>query len=65
MSIFSSQNRRKWLKALKWTAIVAGSLVALLLFAVTVAVSYLTPERLTPIVNRYASEYLLDRKSVV
>ena len=46
MSIFSSQNRRKWLKALKWTAIVAGSLVALLLFAVTVAVSYLTPERL-------------------
>lgn len=59
MSIFSSQNRRKWLKALKWTAIVAGSLVALLLFAVTVAVSYLTPERLTPIVNRYASEYLL------
>lgn len=53
------QKRRPfWRKALKWvcaTAIIATALITLLL---GVVLFYLTPERLTPLVNKYAGNYL-------
>ncbi|MCM1028355.1 MAG: AsmA family protein [Pseudoflavonifractor sp.] len=46
-------------KLLKALAISAVALVLLLLLAISVLVTILTPQRLTPMVNRYATEYLL------
>ena len=47
-----------WKKILKRTGIAVGAVVLLLAAIITVALMYLTPARLTPLVNRYASEYL-------
>lgn len=47
-----------WRRILKWFGITALSILGLLLAALTVALWYLTPERLTPLVNRIASAEL-------
>ena len=52
------RRRPLWLRALKWTGITAGVLVALFLIVCTLIVWILTPGKLTPIVERQASEYL-------
>lgn len=53
------KRRPLWRRVLKYTAVTVGSLIALLLIAITVALWYLTPDRLTPIVNDIASEALM------
>lgn len=52
------KRRPLWRRILKWTSITIGSVLLLLILAFCVLLFYLTPERLTPLVNRYASEYL-------
>lgn len=47
-----------WKRVLRWLAITAGSIAALLVVAMCVVAWYLTPERLTPLVEKYGSEYL-------
>lgn len=47
-----------WRKALKITAVTLGSLIALILLLITLAVWILTPARLTPLVEKYASDYM-------
>ena len=54
----SSKPRCGWRRALKWTAVAAGSLVALAVVATAVAVWVLSPETLTPMVEKYSSDYL-------
>ena len=39
---------------------VIACLTAVVLIAITIAVSYLKPERLTPLVEKYANEYLVN-----
>lgn len=48
-----------WKKFLKWTAIIVLSVILLVAGVISLVVWTLTPERLTPLVNKYASEYLL------
>lgn len=50
--------RPLWQRILKWVLISAAAIIILVLAALTVAVSYLSPERLTPIVAEQANEYL-------
>ncbi len=50
--------RPVWLRVLKWTACAAGGIMVLLATLLAVAGWYLTPERLTPLVEKYGSEYL-------
>ncbi|WP_302345853.1 hypothetical protein, partial [uncultured Duncaniella sp.] len=45
-------------KIAKVVALAILAVVLLLLAVITVAVNYLRPEKLTPIVERYANEYL-------
>ncbi|WP_300505808.1 AsmA-like C-terminal region-containing protein [uncultured Duncaniella sp.] len=45
----------KVLRAMLWTIL---AVVVLVLVVITVAVSYLKPERLTPLVEKYANEYV-------
>lgn len=52
------KKRPIWKRILKWTSIILGSILLLLAIIISVALFYLTPERLTPLVNRYASDYL-------
>ena len=47
----------KILRGVLWG--IAG-LIAVILIAITIAVSYLKPERLTPLVEKYANEYLVN-----
>ncbi|MCM1482968.1 MAG: hypothetical protein NC043_01415 [Muribaculaceae bacterium] len=47
-----------WVRVLKWIFGSAAVILALLLAAVGVAVWILTPDRLTPLVCKYGSEYL-------
>lgn len=47
-----------WVRAVKWIGITAGCIVALLIAVCTLVVWILTPGRLTPLVEKYASEYL-------
>ncbi len=56
----SPEKRRRplWLRILKWTGITLLSVILLIVILVSVVLFYLTPERLTPLVNKYASEYL-------
>lgn len=61
--------RRWWVKALIGLGVTVGVILVLLLVVITVAVSYLKPERLTPLVEKYANEYLdakvsLDRVEI-
>lgn len=50
--------RRWWVKALKITGWSVAGIIALVVLTLTLAVWILTPERLTPLVNKYASDYL-------
>ena len=52
------KKRPLWVKILIGLGITLLAIVVLLLSAVTVAVCYLKPERLTPLVSKYANEYL-------
>lgn len=55
-------HRRKrpfWVRILKWTGITCLSIIALVAILISLVVWTLTPERLTPLVNKYASEYLI------
>ncbi len=51
-------HRKWWVKTLIGVGIAVGVIVVLFLAAITVAVSYLKPERLTPLVTKLANEYL-------
>lgn len=56
-----------WLSVIKWTAITAAALALIVTGVIGLAVWYLNPARLTPIVNRVASSYLnatVDAKRV-
>ena len=53
--------RRWWVRLIKWVAIVFVALVLLIVLIVGGAVWILTPERLTPLVEHYASEYIDGR----
>lgn len=46
------------LRIAKWIAGIAGGLVALVIIALTLVVWILTPERLTPLVEKYGSDYI-------
>ena len=48
---------KRFFKILGWTLL---SVISILLIAITVAVSCLSPQRLTPLVGRYANGYLVD-----
>lgn len=50
--------KRLWLRIVKWCVGIAVSLILLLMAAVGVAVWILTPERLTPLVEKYGSEFI-------
>lgn len=50
--------RKWWVKLLVGIGIAATAIILIVLVALTVAVSYLKPERLTPLVAKYANEYL-------
>lgn len=54
------EKRRKplWRRILKWFGVTVLSIVGLLVVLFCVALWYLTPERLTPLVNNYMSSYL-------
>lgn len=45
-------------RIIRWTAVALGVIVLIVMAAITIAVSYLTPQRLTPLVEREASAYL-------
>lgn len=57
-----SRKRRKkrpaWLRVVRGLLFTLIVLVVILLAVITVAVSYLQPKRLTPLVEKYANEYL-------
>ncbi|MDE7410642.1 MAG: hypothetical protein K2M94_01205 [Paramuribaculum sp.] len=55
----SRQKRPLWRRLLKYLGIGVLTLIGLVITAVCVALWYLTPEKLTPIVNRVASRELL------
>lgn len=60
-SAYENATRRRrplWMKLMKWLGITLLSIVILVIIAFCVLLFYLTPERLTPIFNRYTSEYL-------
>ncbi|MCH5245045.1 MAG: hypothetical protein J1E84_01175 [Muribaculaceae bacterium] len=52
------QQRPWWRKVLKIAGIGMLSLIALVLLILTIVVIYLKPERLTPLVEKYATEYI-------
>lgn len=47
-----------WRRLIRWICLSVIIVMVLLAAVVTIGLWYLTPERLTPLVNRYASEYL-------
>lgn len=53
------RRRRWWVRLLIWLLAISGSLALLVALVLTLIVWILTPEKLTPLVNRYASEYLI------
>lgn len=53
------RKRPLWVRILKWTGITGVTVVALVALLISLVVWTLTPERLTPLVNKYASEYLI------
>ena len=54
------KKRPVWIKILRGMLWVIACLTAVVLIAITIAVSYLKPERLTPLVEKYANEYLVN-----
>lgn len=53
-----SKKRPVWIKILRGVLCGIAGLIAVVLIAITIAVSYLKPERLTPLVEKYANEYV-------
>jgi len=53
------KRRPLWIRIVKWVAITCVAIVLLVAGVLSLVVWTLTPERLTPLVNKYASEYLL------
>ena len=51
------EKRKQWWR---WPAIIIGSVAALILLILFGVSVYLTPERLTGLVNKYAGEYFVD-----
>lgn len=47
-----------WLRLLKWTGITAGILILLVILVLGGAVWMLTPDRLTPLITDFSSDYL-------
>lgn len=54
----AKRRRPLWLRLIKWVVLTALALVVLVLSVVGLAVWILTPKKLTPIVERVATEYL-------
>ena len=54
----SKRRRPWWLRLIKWVVLTAVALVLLVMGVIGVAVWILTPQKLTPIVERVAGEYL-------
>lgn len=54
----SKRRRPLWLRLIKWVLLTVVALVLLVLGVLGVAVWILTPKKLTPIVERVATEYL-------
>ncbi|MDE6490646.1 MAG: hypothetical protein K2L49_05755, partial [Muribaculaceae bacterium] len=52
------RKRPLWIRLLLWAAGIIATLTILTVIVLGLAVWILTPDKLTPIVNRYASEYL-------
>lgn len=52
------KKRPLWLKLLRAVFFAVIGIVAVVLIVLTILVSYLKPERLTPLVEKYANEYL-------
>lgn len=52
------KRRPWWVRVLKWLGISAAVIVAMVLVVVTLVVWILSPTKLTPLVERHASEYL-------
>lgn len=52
------KRRPWWVRVLKWLGISAAVIMALVLVVVTLVVWILSPAKLTPLVERHASEYL-------
>ena len=52
------KRRNPWLRALKWVIGIVLALVLLLVLIVGAAVWILTPERLTPLVEKYGTEFI-------
>ena len=52
------KRRPLWVRILKWLGITAGVLAVLFIAVCSLIVWVLTPDRLTPMVEKYASEYL-------
>ena len=50
--------RPLWKRMLKWGIWSVVSILSLLLLTLTAIVFILTPERLTPLVERYATDYI-------
>ena len=53
------KKRPLWVRVIKWLAIACVAMVLLVVGLISLVVWTLIPERLTPLVNKYASEYLL------
>ncbi len=53
------KKRPLWARILIWLGVTAASLALLVVLLVSLVVWILTPEKLTPLVNKYASEYLI------
>ncbi|MCM1348242.1 MAG: AsmA-like C-terminal region-containing protein [Firmicutes bacterium] len=53
------RKRPWWARVIKWTLVLILAVVLLVTAGISLVVWTLTPERLTPLVNKYASEYLL------
>lgn len=54
----TKRRRNPWLKVLKWIGLTIVTLAVLLTLVVGVAVWILTPERLTPLVEKYGSDFI-------
>lgn len=52
------KKRAVWIRILRAVGFTLLALLVLILVVITIAVSYLKPERLTPLVEKYANEYL-------
>ena len=53
------RRRRLLFRAAKWLLLSVAAILLLVIAVIGVAVAYLSPDRLTPMVNKYASEYLI------